>query len=256
LRLIDTHCHLYVDQFSQDISEVLQRASDAGLSDILMPAIDRQSTSAMALIPKLKSLKLHNMVGIHPCDVHQDELVSLEELLKWAETTKAIAVGETGLDYYWSKDYIEAQKTSLATHFDAAKALDIPVVLHNRDSTEDFLTMMENAQDGRLKGVWHCFNGTIEEGKRAVDAGFYLGLGGVITFKNGGMDKVLPSIPLTRFILETDSPYLAPTPHRGKRNEPAYTALVAKRLATILQKTDEEIAEITTQNAKNLFNLT
>jgi len=255
LRLIDTHCHLYVDQFNQDISEVLQRASDAGLSDILMPAIDRKSTLAMALIPKLKSLKLHNMVGIHPCDVHLDELISLEELLEWAETANAIAIGETGLDYYWSKEHKEAQNTSLATHFEAAKALDIPVVLHNRDSTADFLTMVENAQDGRLKGVWHCFNGTIEEGQRAIDAGFYLGLGGVITFKNGGMDTVLPSFPLKHFILETDAPYLTPAPHRGKRNEPAYTALVAKKLATILQLTEEEIAEITTQNAKNLFNL-
>jgi TatD DNase family protein len=256
LRLIDTHCHLFVEQFKDDISEVIKRASAVGISDILMPAIDRKSTAAMNLLPNHQDqVKLHNMVGIHPCDVHLDKAVSLEELISWAKEANAIAIGETGLDYYWSREHIDLQKNSLSVHFEAAKACDLPIVLHNRDSTDDFLSMIEQAQNGHLKGVWHCFNGSVDEGKRAIDAGFYLGLGGVITFKNGGMDKVLPSLPLSRFILETDSPYLTPTPFRGKRNEPSYTALVAKRLAEILQKSEEEIAETTTKNAAELFGI-
>lgn len=255
MRLIDTHCHLYVDQFNNDISAVLSRAAEVGLTDILMPAIDRNSTNAMDKIPANPAVKLHNMVGIHPCDVHLNKAIDTPELLSWAEKSNAIAIGETGLDYYWSKDHIAEQKASLYAHFEAAKTLNIPIVLHNRESTVDFLSAIEKAQDGSLKGVWHCFNGTVDQGKRAVDAGMYLGLGGVITFKNGGMDKVIPELPVNRFILETDSPYLAPTPHRGKRNEPAYTALVASKLASILHKTDADIAEITTNNALKLFSV-
>lgn len=256
MRLIDTHCHLYVEQFNEDIQDVLQRAHNAGLTDILMPAINRESSTAMQRIPNnIASLKLHRMVGIHPCDVHLDKPISLEELENWAKIENAIAIGETGLDYYWSKDHVEVQKMSLKHHIEVAKNVHLPIVLHNRDSTSDFLAMIEEAQDGRLTGVWHCFNGTADEGKRAIDAGLLLGLGGVVTFKNGGMDKVLPSLPLSHCILETDSPYLAPTPFRGKRNEPAYTKLVAEKVAEILEISEELVSEVTTQNAMALFSI-
>lgn len=251
--LIDTHCHLYHQKLQHDIPEVLQRAKEAGLTHILMPAIDRGSTALMNELPSLDGLKLLNMAGIHPCDVHESDLLTEEELSQWLKDSQSIAVGETGLDYYWSTEHVELQKKSLNVHFNVAKELDIPVVLHNRNSTEDFLSMMEEAQDGRLKGVWHCFNGSVEEGQRAIDLGFYLGLGGVITFKNGGMEKVIPYLDESRFILETDSPFLAPKPFRGKRNEPAFTALVRDRLAELLNRSTQEIDVLTTQNAKQLF---
>jgi TatD DNase family protein len=207
-------------------------------------------------LPKNCGVELFPMAGIHPCDVHQAALITEEELINWAKDAKAVGIGETGLDYYWSKDYIDLQKESLKIHFEVAKELDLPVVLHNRDSTDDFLEMVEMAQDGRLRGVWHCFNGSVEEGRRAIDAGLHLGLGGVITFKKGGMDEVITHLPSNRFILETDSPFLAPTPNRGKRNEPAYTALVLARLSELLNQSQQELAIVTTHNAEQLFNRT
>lgn len=253
--LVDTHCHIYHHRFDQDIKECLIRSRDAGVRRILMPAIDRSSTQKMQQLPEVSGLELLPMAGIHPCDVHESDLLTVDELTQWATQSKAVGIGETGLDYYWSKEFIELQKQSLRIHFEVAKSLQLPVVLHNRESTSDFLDEVEKAQDGRLTGVWHCFNGSVEEGKRAIDAGLYLGLGGVITFKKGGMDAVIPHLPVDRFILETDAPFLAPTPHRGKRNEPAYIPLVLAKLAEYTQMTEAELAAITTQNAENLFNL-
>lgn len=255
IMIIDTHCHLYHKKLDYDIHDVLARALEAGLSDIMMPAIDRESAALMAQLPNIDGLKLHTMAGIHPCDVHESPLLTEGELIQWAKDVQAIAIGETGLDYYWSKEFVDLQKQSLLIHFNVAKKLQLPVVLHNRNSTEDFLEMLESAQDGRLKGVWHCFNGSIEEGKRVIDAGFYLGLGGVITFKNGGMDSVVPHLDPSRFVLETDSPFLAPKPNRGKRNEPAYTALVRDRLAELLGMQNEEVNKLTTENARTLFSI-
>ncbi|MCC5935267.1 MAG: TatD family hydrolase [Balneolales bacterium] len=252
--MIDTHAHIYLQQFSDDIQQALGRAAEAGLTDILMPAIDFDSLPQMDRLPQ-GQIRLHKMMGVHPCEINNSRCNLEASLLAACAAKDIVAVGETGLDYYWSTEFVEEQKISLRRHCKVAKTLQKPIVLHNREATADLLDIVEEQQDGRLTGVWHCFTGTVEEGRRAIDLGLYLGIGGVATFKNGGLDKVLPQLPPERFILETDSPYLAPAPHRGKRNEPAYTALVAARLAELLGLSVDEVDRITTENARKLFPL-
>lgn len=250
--MIDTHAHIYLPQFADDRDEVFQRALSADVTDILMPAIDFVSASQMRSL-KSDTIRLHEMAGIHPCDVKG----SLDEarLWNWCAEPAVIAVGETGLDYYWSTDFVDEQKKSLRTHCRLARELNKPIVLHNRESTADLLDIISEEQDGRLRGVWHCFNGTVEEGARAIDLGFLLGIGGVVTFKNGGVDKTVAQLTLDSMVLETDSPYLAPAPHRGKRNEPAFVQLVGIKLSELFQLSLSEIDNITTQNAIRLFEL-
>ena len=255
--MIDTHAHIYLTQFEEDRSEMLIRAESVGITDILMPAIDFESEEQMNTIISEPAghtkVKLHRMAGIHPCDV--TGLIDENRLLNWCSKPEIIAIGETGLDYYWSTDHISDQKKSLQIHCRIAKSLNKPIVLHNRDSTTDLLDLIESEQNGTLRGVWHCFTGTVDEGKRAIDMGFQLGIGGVVTFKNGGVDKTVKQLDLNHLILETDSPYLAPTPHRGKRNEPMYTQLVGIKLSEIFDIPLSEIDHITSLNARNLFTL-
>ena len=255
--MIDTHAHIYLPQFKGDRIEMLERAESVGITDILMPAIDYESevhmNSLMSEHSERTSVKLHRMAGIHPCDVSGP--IDEKRLLNWCSKSEIIAIGETGLDYYWSTDHVSDQKLSLKTHCRIAKSLNKPIVLHNRESTTDLLDLIESEQNGILRGVWHCFNGTVDEGKRAIDLGFQLGIGGVVTFKNGGVDKTVKQLNLNHFILETDAPYLAPTPHRGKRNEPMYTQLVGLKLSEIFDLSLSEIDTITSLNALNLFSL-
>ncbi|AXJ00574.1 TatD DNase family protein [Cyclonatronum proteinivorum] len=250
--MIDTHAHIYLPHFKDDLTETLDRAAEAGLTDILMPAIDFDSLPQMDRLSHAR-IRLHKMMGVHPCEINNSRCNLEASLLAACAANDIVAVGETGLDYYWSTEFVEEQKISLRRHCKVAKTLQKPIVLHNREATADLLDLIEEQQDGRLTGVWHCFTGTIEEGRRAIDLGLYLGIGGVATFKNGGLDKILPELPSERFILETDSPYLAPAPYRGKRNEPAYTALVATRLAALLDRSEADIIRITTENARRLF---
>lgn len=252
MKLTDTHCHLYLEQFEEDISEIYQRAVNAGISKIYLPSIDWNSRQQMEKLSHAE-IEFFKMAGIHPCDVQHNFPLDEQKLFDLCVSDKIIAVGETGLDYYWSTDHVEEQKDSLHTHCKVAKSTHKPIVLHNRESTTDLLDIIEEEQDGSLKGVWHCFTGTLDEGKRALDLGFYLGLGGVATFKNGGIDKFITELPLNRIVLETDAPFLSPVPHRGKRNEPSYVRLVAEKLATLFDIPLEEIADITSENAEQLF---
>ncbi len=252
--MIDTHSHIYLPDFNEDKAEVLNRASEAGVNAILMPAIDFDSIPQMTLMEH-ESIEFYKMAGIHPCDVEDIEHDFEEKLYALCAQEEIIGVGETGLDYYWSKNRIKEQKVSLRAHFNVAKVVKKPIVLHNRESTDDLLAMMEEAQDGTLTGIWHCFNGTVEEGKRAIDLGFNLGIGGVVTFKNAGVDKTVAQLPLSKMVLETDAPYLSPTPKRGKRNEPAFMKYTAERLMEIFELNFQEIEEITDKNARNLFGI-
>ncbi len=256
LAMIDTHAHIYLPQFENDIHDVLQRAVQVNITDILLPAIDFTSKYQMdSLIGSTKDseIRFHRMAGIHPCDVQKsiDELA----LISWCNQTDVVAIGESGLDYFWSREFITEQKKSLHLHCSIAKNLSKPIVLHNRESTSDMLDIIAQEQDGTLTGVWHCFNGTVDEGKKAIDLGLYLGIGGVVTFKNGGVDKTVSHLPLEKMILETDSPYLAPAPHRGKRNEPAFTSLVGIKLSEIFGIPLIEVDRITTENARSLFKI-
>lgn len=252
--LTDTHCHLYLEQFDEDLENVLNRAVSAGVHNIFLPAIDWHSLKQMEKIHH-PEITFYKMAGVHPCDIKGERPELEERLMQHCSQTEIVGVGETGLDYYWSQEHTPEQKKSLRIHCDVAKAVKKPVILHNRESTTDLLDIIEDEQDGTLKGVWHCFTGTIDEGKRALDLGLYLGIGGVTTFKNAGVDKVVRKMPLDKLMLETDAPYLTPEPHRGERNEPSYVKLTAEKLAELKELTLEEIADVTTQNAFQLFEL-
>lgn len=252
MNLTDTHCHLYLDQFDADLNEVLNRAVEAGVCNIFLPAIDWLSIGQMSKLQHPK-ISFYKMAGIHPCSVEENLPLDEEKLYDLCSRNEFVAVGETGLDYYWSKDFIPEQKMSLRLHCNIAKSTRKPIVLHNRESTSDLLNIIEEEQDGNLTGVWHCFTGTVDEGKRALDLGLYLGAGGVTTFKNAGVDRVIREMALDKIILETDAPYLTPAPHRGKRNEPSYIRYVATKLSKLFELPIDDIARITTKNAAELF---
>lgn len=219
-----------------------------------MPAINFDSLPKMDQLSHGK-IQFHKMAGIHPTDINKGATTTEEKLHDLCSREDMVAVGETGLDYYWSEDYKSAQKKSLRAHCKVAKAVGKPVILHNRDSTEDLLPIIEDEQDGTLTGIWHCFNGTVEEGKRALDLGLHLGIGGVLTFKNAGVDSTVAELPVDKMVLETDAPYLAPEPKRGKRNEPAFTKFTGQKLAEVQNLSLEKIEEITDQNALRLFGI-
>ncbi|MGK7371698.1 MAG: TatD family hydrolase, partial [Candidatus Halalkalibacterium sp. M3_1C_030] len=239
--LVDTHCHIYLEQFEDDIQEVLTRAADNGIGHIFMPAINFDSLPKMDRLVHEK-ITFHKMAGIHPTEINEGVSTTEEKLYEYCKKDKIIAVGETGLDYYWSDEYKEKQKRSLRIHCIVAKTVNKPIVLHNRESTGDLLSIIEDEQDGNLSGIWHCFNGTVEEGKRAIDLGLHLGIGGVLTFKNAGVDKTVAELPLEKMILETDAPYLAPSPKRGERNEPSFVRFTAEKLAEVMDVSFDEIA--------------
>jgi len=254
VKLTDTHSHLYLNAFDDDLESVLKRSVDAGVTRILLPAIDWISLDQMEELHH-KEIEFHKMMGIHPCEVDSSRLEEEDRLTEVCGSDEFIGVGETGLDYYWSTDFIEQQKESLHVHCQVAKAVNKPIVLHNREATDDLLDIIEQEQDGSLTGVWHCFTGSQEEGERALDLGLHLGVGGVATFKNAGVGAVVAKMPLDRLILETDAPYLSPSPKRGKRNEPSFMRYTAEKLADLKEISREEIAKQTTANALDLFKL-
>lgn len=257
--MIDTHCHLFSEEFDKDRAEALQRAKDAGVTQLLLPNIDTESIPALyALADSAPGLCLP-MMGLHPTHVkenYREELARIEQELR-SGRHDFVAIGEIGLDYYWDTTFKAEQQEVFRIQLQWARELDLPVAIHTRGSFADALAIVqEEAARGPLRGVFHCFGGTVEEGSAATSLpGFYLGLGGVTTFKKAAMETVLPHLPYDRLILETDSPYLAPVPHRGKRNEPAYLPLVCRRLAEILGLTEAETDELTTDNARRLFRL-
>ena len=219
-----------------------------------MPAISLDSLQKMETLSH-PDIQFHKMAGLHPTQLNEGRQIEEETLIELCRRDDVIAVGETGLDYYWSDEYKNEQKESLRMHCRVAKMVDKPVILHNRESTADLLDIIENEQDGTLAGVWHCFNGTVEQGKRAIDLGLHLGIGGVLTFKNAGVDKSVAQLPLDKMILETDAPYLAPEPKRGKRNEPAFVKYTARYLADVSSLQYDSICKITTGNSLKVFGL-
>ncbi|KIP79270.1 hydrolase TatD [Vibrio harveyi] len=253
--MIDTHAHIYASEFDNDRDEVVKRALEQGIDRILLPNIDLESIEPMLKTEAAYPEVCRSMMGLHPCYVNGNVEQTLEIIRGWFEKHNFIAVGEIGIDLYWDKTFRAEQKMAFVTQLNWAKEMDLPVVIHTRDSIEETLTLLRQEQDGRLRGVFHCFGGSVEEAQAINELGFHLGLGGVSTFKNGGMDKVIPHLDMNWVILETDCPYLAPVPHRGKRNEPAYTSLVAARVAELRGESLEVIDTLTTKNAEALFNL-
>ncbi|MDE1238778.1 TatD family hydrolase [Vibrio aestuarianus] len=251
--MIDTHAHIYAAEFDHDRDEVVQRAKAQGIEKILLPNINLDSIQPMLATEAAYPDICHSMMGLHPCYVDENVEQTLTVIESWFDKHPFIAVGEIGIDLYWDKTFKAQQEKAFITQLNWAKERDLPVVIHTRDSINETLQLLAKEQDGSLAGVFHCFGGSIEEAKAINDLGFHLGLGGVSTFKNGGMDVVIPQLNLQWVILETDCPYLAPVPHRGKRNEPAYTQLVAQRVAQLTDRSLDEIQTITNLNANSLF---
>lgn len=253
--MIDTHAHIYAAEFDHDRDEVVQRALQLGIEHILLPNIDLDSIEPMLNTEAAYPQVCRSMMGLHPCYVKEDVDQTLSIIQSWFDRHPFIAVGEIGIDLYWDQTFKAEQEHAFITQLQWAKQRDLPVVIHTRDSMTETLALLEQEQDGSLRGVFHCFGGSVEEAQAINALGFHLGIGGVSTFKNGGMDQVIPHLDMQYVILETDCPYLAPVPHRGKRNEPAYTHLVAERVAQLRSLSIEEVDTITTHNAKLLFNL-
>lgn len=251
--MIDTHAHIYAEEFQEDLEKTIQRAQDCGIEKILMPNIDAQSIDPMMDLEKAYPDLCYPMMGLHPCYVKEDYLNQLKVIERWFETRKFLAVGEIGTDLYWDKTFWSQQQE--AFHFQCKLALkyNLPIVIHSRDSIDETIDMVMDYVDQGLRGVFHCFTGTVEQATRITGMGFYLGLGGVSTFKNGGLDKVIPYLDKTKIVLETDAPYLAPAPNRGKRNEPSYLSLIAERVAGYLEISVDDLVSLTTRNANSLF---
>lgn len=253
MRLIDTHCHIYSKEFDTDREAMIGRADTEGVTKMLMPAIDSSSHETMLDLEKQFPGRAISMMGLHPVSVKEDFEQELKIAEQYFRQRKFAAVGETGLDFYWDLSFKDQQILVFQRQIEWALEFDIPVVIHSRNSTDECIEMVKKYQDGKLKGVFHCFSGTVEQAKKIIDLDFYLGIGGVLTFKKSGLDQVLSEIGLEKIVLETDAPYLAPVPFRGKRNECGYIKYVAEKLGEVRNMTLKEIADITTANAEKLF---
>ncbi len=253
MRLVDTHAHLYLGQFDADRDEMIQRAIEKGVDKFFLPNIDSASIEGMLALEEAYPEHCFPMMGLHPCSVRENFEEELAIVRQWLDERPFSAVGEIGIDLYWDKAYFEQQKEAFLVQAAWAKELGMPIVIHTREAIDITIDLVESIKDERLQGVFHCFSGSPEQARRILGLGFYLGIGGVLTFKNSGLDKVMASIGLEGVVLETDAPYLAPVPYRGQRNESAYVYLVAEKLARIKELSVEEVAEATTRNAEALF---
>jgi len=255
VNIIDTHTHLYVKQFKEDIDIVIQRSIDKGINKFIFPAIDSSHFNDMHNLKDKYPNNIYLMSGLHPTDVKEDFKDELEFVVNSLKTHDYVAIGEIGIDLYWDKTYLNEQQEAFRFQIRLAIKNDLPIVIHCRDAFNEIFEILDKENCPKLRGVFHCFTGTLEQAKRAIDLGFILGVGGVVTFKNGGIDKFLNQIDLKHIVLETDSPYLAPVPFRGKRNESSYIVYVIDKLSEIYGLSKEEIASVTTKNAEKVFAL-
>lgn len=253
MKLIDTHTHIYVEEFQADREAMLERAAKEGVEWLLMPAIDAATHEQMLALEAAHPGTCKSMMGVHPCSIKANYKEELKAARHFWETRPFIAVGEIGLDFYWDKTFTEQQYAAFHEQLDWALHYAVPVSIHSRNATDECIAVVEEHQKGKLKGVFHCFSGDAVQAKKIIDLGLYLGIGGVVTFKNAGLDKVLQDVPLEHLVLETDAPYLAPMPYRGKRNEPMYLKYVVEKLAEIKNVSVDEVAAVTTANAGKVF---
>ena len=253
--LTDTHTHLYSNHFNEDLSLVMQRAFDSGVKRLFIPAIDSATTEAMYSLEKQYPDNIFLMMGLHPTSVKSNFEQELEHVKREFSKRHFFAVGEIGIDLYWDKSNLENQKKAFKIQIQLAKKYKLPIVIHCRDAFDEIFKILESENDDDLFGIFHCFTGTEEQANKAISFNMKLGIGGVVTFKNGKIDAFLNKIDIKNIVLETDSPYLSPVPYRGKRNESSYLPLICKKLAEIYQLSEEEISIITTQNSKDVFGI-
>lgn len=253
LQIIDTHTHLYSEVFTADIDQVIERAEAEGVHKFYLPAIDSETHQAMLDLETRFPGKCMAMMGLHPCSIKENYKEELAIIASWLEKRKFVAVGEIGLDYYWDRNYDDLQKRAFHQQIEWALHYKIPIVIHSRESMDDSIQIVQEHQQGSLGGIFHCFTGTVQQARQIIEAGFYLGIGGVLTYKKAELPEVLKEIPLEHLVLETDAPYLPPVPFRGKRNESSYLKYVVDKLAEVKGVSREEVAQITTANAQKIF---
>ncbi|WP_299005632.1 TatD family hydrolase [uncultured Tenacibaculum sp.] len=251
--ITDTHTHLYSSQFDEDRNEMIQRAKDAGVSRFFIPAIDSSYTERMFDLEKNYPNDVFLMMGLHPTSVKENYQEELAHVKEWLDQRDFYAIGEIGIDLYWDKSFLPQQQEAFRTQIQWAKEKKLPIVIHCRDAFDEIFEVLETEKGEDLYGIFHCFTGTLAQAEKAISYNMKLGIGGVATFKNGKIDKFLHQIDIKHIVLETDSPYLAPTPYRGKRNESSYITNVVDKLVDIYGLTFDEISEITTQNSKDVF---
>jgi TatD DNase family protein len=253
--ITDTHTHLYSSQFKEDQSAMIQRAKDAGVSRFFIPAIDSSYTESMMKLEKNFPKDVFLMMGLHPTSVKENYLEELAHVKEWIDKKKFFAIGEIGIDLYWDRSFLAQQQEAFRTQIKWAKEKTLPIVIHCRDAFDEIFEILEQEKGDSLRGIFHCFTGTKEQAEKAINYNMKLGIGGVATFKNGKIDRFLNEINLKHIVLETDAPYLAPTPFRGKRNESAYITNVIDKLVEIYKVPFEEIVATTTQNSKAVFGI-
>jgi TatD DNase family protein len=255
MQIIDTHTHLYLDQFKDDVDQVIQRAFDSGVEKFIFPAIDSSHYKDMHELRNRYPENIYLMSGLHPVSVKDNYKEELNFVLKSLETHNYVAIGEIGIDLYWDKTFLKQQQEAFEFQIRLAISNNLPIVIHCRDGFDEIFEILDAEKCSKMRGIFHCFTGTLEQANRAIGLGFLLGIGGVVTFKNGGIDKFLNKINIKNIVLETDAPYLSPVPHRGKRNESFYVTYILKKISELYGLNEQDIAKITSKNAFKIFNI-
>ena len=253
--VIDTHTHLYLKEFAADIDDVINRAKNLKINNFFLPAIDSSYTESMIALKNAYPDIMHLMAGLHPCSVKDNYLEELSHVKNVLKNHAIVAIGEIGIDLYWDKSTLNIQKKAFASQIRLAKDLNLPIVIHCRNAFDEIFEVLEKEKSEKLRGIFHCFSGNYEQALKAISFNMKLGIGGVVTFKNGKIDKFLKKIPLDNLVLETDSPYLAPPPFRGKRNESSYLSIIIDKLTEVYEIPAKKIIEITSTNAIELFKI-
>lgn len=253
--LTDTHTHLYLDAFDEDRQKVVENAMNNGVKYMLLPNINSDSAESLIKLCDQFPDNCFPMMGLHPTSVKENYKEELDLVTEWHEQERFVAVGEIGIDLYWDKTFQKQQEEAFRFQIELSLKRNLPIVIHSRESIDETVNVLKDYKNTGLKGVFHCFTGNVVQANEVIEMGFMLGIGGVVTFKNSGLAETISQIDMKYILLETDSPFLAPMPFRGKRNESAYTRIIAQKIADIKNTNLTEVAEITTENAKRLFNL-
>ena len=255
MRIIDTHTHLYLNQFKDDVDLVIERAKNAGIDKFIFPAIDSSHFKDMHELRNRYPENIYLMSGLHPVSVKDNYKEELNLVLKSLETHNYVGIGEIGIDLYWDKTFLKQQQEAFEFQIRLAISNNLPIVIHCRDGFDEIFEILDAEKCSKMRGIFHCFTGTLVQANRAINLGFNLGIGGVVTFKNGGIDKFLNKIDMKNIVLETDAPYLSPVPHRGKRNESFYVTYILKKISELYGLNEQDIAKITSKNALEIFNI-
>ena len=255
MQIIDTHTHLYLKQFNEDVDMVIARSINSGIDKFIFPAIDSSHMKEMHDLQNKYPSNIYLMSGLHPVYVKENYKEELDLVVQSLDNHNYVAIGEIGIDLYWDKTFLKQQQEAFEFQIRLAISNDLPIVIHCREGFDEIFEILDAEKCTKLRGVFHCFTGTLDQANRAIRLGFKLGIGGVVTFKNGGLDKVINQIDLQHLVLETDAPYLSPVPFRGKRNESSYITYVLSKLSELYEISEIEIAKATTKNAIKIFNL-